>query len=77
MSEEPSGVTDRFERVYRYLLEETKEVLPDTRLILCEPFVLQGPATEGKWYEWQKLIGRYQGIVRQLAEEYGPFFIRR
>lgn len=75
MSEEPSGVTDRFERAYRHLLEETKEVLPDTRLILCEPFVLKGVATEAKWEEWQKLVGKYQTIVRELAEEFGAVFV--
>ncbi|MCJ8014505.1 SGNH/GDSL hydrolase family protein [Paenibacillus sp. KQZ6P-2] len=75
MSGEPSGVTDRFERVYRQLLEETKEVLPDTRLILCEPFVLKGSATEEKWEEWQKLMKTYQGIVRKLAEEFSAIFV--
>lgn len=75
MSEEPSGVTDRFERAYIHLLEETKEVLPNTRLILCEPFILKGSATEEKWDEWQKLVGKYQGIVRRLAEEFGTVFV--
>ncbi|WP_322745799.1 SGNH/GDSL hydrolase family protein [Paenibacillus donghaensis] len=75
MSEEPSGVTDRFERAYRHLLEETKEVLPNTRLILCEPFILKGSATEEKWDEWQKLVGKYQGIARRLAEEFGTVFV--
>jgi len=75
MSEEPSGVTDRFERAYRHLLEETKEVLPGTRLILCEPFVLEGGATKAKWEEWQKLVGKYQTVVRRLSEEYGAVFV--
>ncbi|WP_136609067.1 SGNH/GDSL hydrolase family protein [Paenibacillus dokdonensis] len=75
VSGEPSGVTDRFERAYRHLLEETKEILPDTRLILCEPFVLKGSATEEKWDEWQKLVGTYQGIVRQLSEEFQTVFV--
>ncbi|MWV47329.1 lysophospholipase [Paenibacillus sp. HJL G12] len=75
MSGEPSGATDRFERAYRHLLEETREVLPDTRLILCEPFVLKGSATEEKWSGWKELVGRYQGIVRKLADEFGAIFV--
>ncbi|MGN7360592.1 SGNH/GDSL hydrolase family protein [Paenibacillus sp. SAF-054] len=75
MSGEPSGVTDRFERAYRHLLEETREVLPDARLILCEPFVLKGSATEEKWDGWQARVGVYQGIVRQLAEEFHTIFV--
>lgn len=75
MSGEPSGVTDRFERAYRHLLEETREVLPDAHLILCEPFVLKGSATEEKWDGWQARVGVYQGIVRQLAEEFHTIFV--
>ncbi len=75
MSGEPSGVTDRFERAYRHLLEETREVLPDARLILCEPFVLKGSATEEKWDGWQARVGAYQRIVRQLADEFHTIFV--
>ncbi len=31
---------DRYASIYRLLLEWTKDVLPDVRLVLCEPFVL-------------------------------------
>lgn len=75
MSGEPSGATDRFERVYRHLLEETKEVLPNTKLVLCEPFILNTGATVEKWTEWKRLISRYQDIVRQLAEEFGAVHV--
>lgn len=75
VSGEPSGVTDRFEKAYRHLLEETREVMPDTRLILCEPFILKASATEEKWDEWQVLVGRYQNIVRRLAEEFHTVFV--
>ncbi|WP_068784833.1 SGNH/GDSL hydrolase family protein [Paenibacillus phocaensis] len=75
MSGEPSGVTDRFERAYRHLLEETKEVLPNTKLVLCEPFILNTGVTAEKWTEWKHLVGRYQDIVRQLAEEFGAVHV--
>ncbi|WP_199613750.1 SGNH/GDSL hydrolase family protein [Paenibacillus alkalitolerans] len=72
---EPTGATDRFERAYRHLLEETKEVLPSVGLILCEPFILRTGATAGKWDEWQKRIGKYQETVRKLAEEFEAVFV--
>jgi lysophospholipase L1-like esterase len=75
MSGEPSGATDRFERAYRHLLEETKEVLPNTKLVLCEPFILNTGATAEKWTEWKRLVGRYQDTVRQLAEEFGAVLV--
>ncbi|MDQ0888554.1 lysophospholipase L1-like esterase [Paenibacillus sp. V4I9] len=45
---DPGGATDRFERSYRHLLGETKEVLPAARLILCEPFIPAEPWKNGK-----------------------------
>ncbi|MFF2089379.1 SGNH/GDSL hydrolase family protein [Paenibacillus sp. NPDC058174] len=75
MSGEPSGITDRFGRAYKVLLEETREVMPNTGLILLEPFILKTGATEEKWEEWQQLIGLYQNITRELAEQFGAVFV--
>lgn len=75
MSGEPSGATDRFERAYVHLLEETGEVLPETKLVLCEPFILRTGATADKWDEWTKLMSGYQAIVRDLAQKYGAMHV--
>ncbi len=75
MSGEPSGVTDRFERAYRHLLEETMEVLPTAKLVLLEPFVLKTGATLANWEGWKAGISRYQEIVRSLAEQYEALFV--
>ncbi|MBE0342687.1 lysophospholipase [Paenibacillus sp. 28ISP30-2] len=75
VEQEPSGVTDRFERAYRHILEETCEVLPDTGLVLCEPFILKTGATEARWDIWQEKITGYQRLVRQLADEFGAVFV--
>lgn len=75
ISGESSGITDRFERAYRHLLEETTEVLPDTELVLCEPFVLKTGATAERWDEWLALITTYQAIVQKLASEYKAVFV--
>lgn len=75
MNNLPSGATDRFERAYRHLLQETKEVLPDARLVLCEPFILEVGATSEKWEEWQLHLGKYSRIVQQLVNEYDAIFV--
>lgn len=72
---QPEGATDRFERIYRQLLSETREVLPETGLVLCEPFVLQTAATANGWGQWRSKIDEYGSIVRQLAEEYHTLFV--
>ncbi|WP_337098162.1 SGNH/GDSL hydrolase family protein [Paenibacillus sp. YIM B09110] len=75
VNEEPTGVTDRFERAYRHLLEETKEVLPNVQLVLCEPFILKTGATEERWDVWTEQLDRYQAIVRSLANDFGAIFV--
>lgn len=71
----PSGATDRFERAYRHLLEETKEVLPGTKLVLCEPFILKKGPTEERWEEWRAKLDEYGAITRGLAREFGAAFV--
>lgn len=75
MNRLPTGATDRFERAYRHLLEETREVLPETRLILCEPFILQGSATEERWPDWRAKLDEYGRITAQLAQTFGAVFV--
>ncbi len=75
MRGEPSGVTDRFERAYRHLLEETKEVLPAASLVLCEPFILNTGAPAADWESWNTLLTAYQQTVRKLAESFGAVFV--
>jgi lysophospholipase L1-like esterase len=71
----PSGVTDRFERAYRHLLEETREVLPDTHLILCEPFILRVGSTEKEWGNWRRILDHYGQTVQALAVQYHAVFV--
>lgn len=75
MNGEPSGATDRFERAYLHLLEETREALPETKLILCEPFILNTGAPAEKWGEWKELVSRYQTIVLRLAKQFGAVHV--
>ena len=75
MNDDPSGVTDRYERAYRHILEETKDVLPETRLILCEPFILNTGAPAVNWEQWQAKVQHYQAVVRKLAEDYDAVFV--
>jgi lysophospholipase L1-like esterase len=75
MNGEPSGVTDRFERAYRHVLEETSEVLPHTKLILCEPFILKAGGIEEQWEAWDERIKHYQAVVRKLAVQFNAVHV--
>lgn len=56
---------DRFERIYRMLIEDTKKRLPNVKFILCEPFVLKGSATEEKYEEFCE-VKKYASVVKNL-----------
>lgn len=66
---------ERFEKVYRMLLEDTKKVLPDLKIILLEPFVLKARATEEKWEEFLEGTKTNAAIVKMLAKEFGCVFV--
>ena len=63
---------ERYGIIYRMLLEWTREALPDTKLVLCEPFVLCTGAVSA---DWLPEIARRGEIVRELAEEYEAVYV--
>ncbi|MMZ61043.1 GDSL-like Lipase/Acylhydrolase [compost metagenome] len=75
VSEEPSGATDRFERAYLHLLTETREVMPEVKLVLCEPFILKTGATAARWEQWTELIAGYRKTLRELAERFDAVYV--
>lgn len=60
---------DRFEKYYRDIIEESKKRLPNCKLVLIEPFVLEGDATTAKYDEFLK-VKDYAKVVKKLAKEY-------
>ncbi len=75
LGENPNGVDIvRYEKVYRMIIEETKERLADVKFILCEPFVLKGAATEEHYADFLK-VKDYAKVVKRLAEEYSLYFL--
>ncbi len=65
---------DRFDRVYRTIISETKERLPKCKIMLLEPFVLKGYSTE-KHYEKFLKVKEYAKVVRKIAEDFDLPFI--
>ena len=61
----------KFRKIYGMLLEEIRQALPDTQILLLEPFVLRGTAT-AEHYPWfrQEVTAR-AAAVAELAREYG------
>jgi lysophospholipase L1-like esterase len=63
---------DRFETVYRMLLDYTSQQLPGAQFILCEPFALMcGVVTQAFIQD----VGARRKIVKALSEEYQSRFV--
>lgn len=68
---------DRFEKVYRMLIEDTKAKLPNIKLIICEPFILKGTATNSEEGQWEHFlqVKEYAKVVKNIAQDYGAVFV--
>ena len=64
----------RFEKIYDMLLEDTKRIIPNTKIILLEPFVLEGYATKEHFEEFNK-VRDYAKVVKKLANKLGAYFV--
>ena len=65
---------DRFEKVYDMIISDTLKVLPNVRIILCEPFYLKGEGTENNYEKFVE-VKNYSNVIKSLAEKYSLDFI--
>ena len=65
----------RFEKMYRILVEDTKERFPDIKILVLEPFVLPGAATEAKWDVFSREVPLRAAASKRTAEDYGLIFV--
>lgn len=64
----------RWEKIYRMLIEDTLRVLPDLKIVIMEPFVLKGSATEEKFDRFSE-IKDYAAVAKKIAEDYKCIFV--
>jgi len=69
--------TPKFEKIYSMLLEEIREALPETKIMLIAPYVLLGTATcdteekPDRWQRFQTGVAEKEAVVKKLAKAYG------
>ena len=59
----------KFRMIYKLLIEEIKEALPEIEIIILEPFVLKGTATEKLWNEFNSEVRKLAEISKEIADE--------
>ena len=65
----------KFEMIYSMLIEEITAALPEIKIFLLEPFVLQGTATTEAWGYFKEETKLRAEAVKRIADKYGLTFI--
>ena len=69
--------TEKFEMVYSLMIDEIKEALPDIKLFILAPFVLEGYGTcnteemPNKFEEFKKGVDEKNAAAKRIAKKYG------
>lgn len=68
-----NGTIEKFETDYHQLLTLTTKMIPNIRLVICEPFAVKGcPAVDDRWFPEFDL---YRNAAKKLAGEFDATFI--
>lgn len=66
---------DKYFKIYCMLIEEVKAALPDLKIMIMEPYVMKGTATEEKWDIFRSEVDKRAAKAKEVAEKYGLTFI--
>ena len=66
---------EKYFKIYSMLIEEIKEELPYTKIMILEPFVLRESATEDYWEEFHAEVLKRAVKAKEIAEKYNLPFI--
>ncbi len=71
-----NGVDEkRYELYYNMLIEQVKEALPDIKIMILEPFVLKGTATEALWDDFRSEVEKRAAAAKRVAEKNQLVFV--
>lgn len=73
--DEKGNDKEEYFRVYSKLIEEVKAALPNVKIMLMEPFVLESEARQENWGELRQAVETRSQMVRQIAERHDLIFI--
>ena len=72
---EPIITPEKYEEVYKTLLDQTLREFPDILLVLCEPFILKVGKVKDNWEAFRLDMDKRQELVRKLATQYNAVFV--
>ncbi len=66
---------EKYEKIFGMLIEEIKNALPDIKIIILEPFVLNGTATKEMWEQFCAEVKKRAEAAKRVAEKYSLSFV--
>lgn len=69
--------TEKFEKIYCMMIDEIKEALPNIKLMILAPYVLEGEGTcnteetPDKYEQFRKGVAEKNAAAKRVAEKYG------
>ena len=76
LGDSPNGVdADKFFKIYSMLIDEVKEALPNIKIMILEPFVLEACSTTENWEFFKTETKKRAEMARKIAEKYNLPFI--
>ena len=75
ISRENDVCADKYFKIYDMLIDEVKSALPDIKIMILEPFVLKGSATEENWEAFDSEVRKRASMAKKIAEKYNLTYI--
>lgn len=66
---------EKFEKIYTMLIEEIKEVLPNIKIMILEPFVLPGTGTSYAWDTFRSTLEENAKAAKRIADKFNLKFV--
>ena len=67
---------DKYYKLYDMLIEEVKAALPGIKIMILEPFVLKGTATEENWEFFNSEVQKRAKMSEKIAQKYNLPYIK-
>lgn len=72
----PNGLDeDKYYIVYDMLISDIKEALPDVKIIILEPFILNGDSIEQFWPVIGEEVEKRAAMAQKISEKHGLTFV--
>ncbi|GFP75693.1 SGNH/GDSL hydrolase family protein [Clostridium fungisolvens] len=66
---------EKYEKIYKLLIDETREKNPEVVIVICEPFILPVKGVKDNWNYWCEEIKKRQIAAMSIAKEYNCIFV--